>query len=121
MIGIQYDLLAKEAVYQGADWEKTFQIIDPVTLSPYNLAGYEITAEARKKYNDVTAAIVFTCAITDEAMGLIKLSLTNAETSAIAKGVYRYDVEAAEPAPSTIKHKPIIPSLVQVVEEYTQI
>ncbi len=31
MIGSVYDLVEKEAIYQGADWFKEFQIVDPTT------------------------------------------------------------------------------------------
>lgn len=120
MIGMRYDLLDTEAIYQGADWYKDFQIIDPDTSLPYDLTGYTIESQARKKSTDATATIEFDCSVIDSAEGTIRLSLSNTDTSSIAKGAYKYDVEAAEPSPSTIVHKVIIPSIVQVVEEYTK-
>lgn len=120
MIGIQYDLVEKEAIYQGADWYKEFQLIDPDTLLPYDLTGYAIASKGRKRSTDVAAAFTFTSTVSDASQGIVKIALTNVQTSAIPKGNYKYDVEASEPAPSSIIHKAIIPSVVQVVEEYTK-
>lgn len=120
MIGSVYDLVDKEAIYQGADWFKEFQIVDPTTKLPYDLTGYTIASMARNNAKDTTAAITFTCVVSNALEGKIKLSLTNVQTSAIPAGSYKYDVEALEPTPSTIKHKIIIPSQVVVVAEYTK-
>lgn len=120
MIGSVYDLVDKEAIYQGADWYKEFQIVDPTTKLPYNLTDYVISSRARKNATDSLPTITFTCTVSDATNGKIKLALTNAQTSAIAAGTYKYDVEAAEPSPSSIVHKLIIPSQVVVVAEYTK-
>lgn len=120
MIGIQYDLTGAEAIYQGADWYKEFQIIDPSTGLPYNLTGYTIRSQARKKSTDAAASITFTCSVSDASNGVVKLALSNTQTSAVAKGNYKYDVEGVGPTPSTVVHKLIIPSLVTVIEEETK-
>ena len=120
MVGIKYDLIDAEAIFQGADWYKQFQIIDASTKQPYDLTGYTVASAARKTYTDAAPAFIFSCSVVDPANGIIQIALTNDDTSAIPKGNYRYDVELAEPAPSTIIHKPITPSTVQVIEEYTR-
>ena len=120
MIGSVYDLVEKEAIYQGADWFKEFQIVNPITKLPYDLTGYIIASQARRSAKDTSPAITFTCTISDATSGKIKLALTNTQTAAIPAGSYKYDVEATEPLPSTIIHKIIIPSTVVVVGEYTK-
>lgn len=120
MIGSVYDLVDKEAIYQGADWFKEFQIVDPTTKLPYDLTGYSIASQARGNAKDSLPAITFSCTVSDAALGKIKLALSHTQTSAIPAGSYKYDVEATEPLPSTIVHKIIIPSVVTVVSEYTR-
>lgn len=113
MIGMVYDLVDNEAIYQGADWYKEFQLIDPSTGLPYDLTGYTVASQARKGANVIT----FTGTVA--AAGTIRIALTNVQSSAAIKGQYKYDVELTEPAPSAIKHKAILPSLVIVVGEQT--
>jgi hypothetical protein len=120
MIGIRHDLVDDESIYQGADWYKEFQLVNPDTDLPYNLSGFLISSKARKKATDTDAAFTFTCTVSDAAAGKIKLALTNVQTSAIAKpGGYTYDVEAKEVSTSLVS-KVIIPSMVNVVAEYTK-
>ena len=120
MIGSVYDLVDKAAIYQGADWFKEFQIVDPTTKVPYDLTGYSIDSQARLNAQDSLPAITFSCTVSDAPLGKIKLALSHTQTSAIASGSYKYDVEATEPSPSTIVHKVIIPSTVVVISEYTR-
>lgn len=120
MVGIQYDLIGDEAIFQGADWYKRFQFIDPDTDLPYDLTGYSAKAQARKLSTDTNPAIDFVVEVEDEELAIVKMSLTNLTTSSIPKGTYTYDLELIEPSPSAVIHKGIRPSVVEVVNEYTK-
>lgn len=118
MIGIKYDLINDEAIYHGADWYKDFVIVDPTTLLPFDLTGYTAEAMARKYLSSPDASITFD--ITIRTGGIVRIALTNAQTSLIPVGTYSYDIDLSEPTPSTIKHKPITLSIVQVKGEVTK-
>lgn len=120
MVGIQYDLIGDEAIFQGADWYKRFQFIDPDTGLPYDLTGYSAKSQARKLSTDTDPAIDFVAVVEDEKQAIVKISLTNLTTSATPKGTYTYDLELIEPSPSAIIHKAVRPSAVEVVDEYTK-
>lgn len=119
MVGIQYDLTGTEAIYQGADWHKEFQLIDAATRLPYDLSTLEVRASARKKYTDANSTWDFDCAVIDLATATIRLAVSNANSANIAKGIYKYDVEMYS-ANDALVFKVITPSLVEVVEEYTK-
>lgn len=69
-------------------------IFPPVTTSDgsvVNLTGYTVTSLMRRSYA-TRYAVQITAAITNASAGIIKLSLTNVETSGLAVARWVYDV-----------------------------
>lgn len=116
IVGIEYPLEGVEGIYQGADWEKVFQFINPDTKLPYDLSLLTARSQARKKDSDSSPAITFTCSTNQN--GLITLSLNNSQTDAIPKGLYTYDVELVSGA--NVVTKVVLPSPVTVYPGYTK-
>ena len=81
-----------------------------------NLANYSVAAQMRKSY-DATTKTDFTTSKVD-ATGVITLSLTAAETSAVKSGRYVYDCEITATSPAeTIR---VIEGIVTVTPEVTK-
>lgn len=59
--------------------------------APLNLTAYTLRAEAKSAYTAASASFSFTVTKTDATAGEFALSLTAAQTAAIAAGVYVYD------------------------------
>ena len=77
---------------QGATFSETLTVTTDVSTAK-NLTGYTTTSQFRKSY-DSTTYTSFTTAQVD-ATGVITLSLTAAQTTALKSGRYVYDVEIA--------------------------
>jgi hypothetical protein len=79
---------------QGADVaiELHLQTVDGAKK---NLTNYQVAAKLKKNYNSDSAETTdFTAIVADPATdGVVTLSLTNAQTDALSKGRYVYDVE----------------------------
>lgn len=81
-----------------------------------NLANYSVAAQMRKSY-DATTKTDFTTSKVD-ATGVITLSLTAAETSAVKSGRYVYDCEITATSPAeTIR---VIEGIVTITPEVTK-
>jgi len=79
---------------QGSTFKWDISVKDPDDIyTAFPLNGYTPTAMARTNYSDALPAFTFTCAVTSNANGTIRISLTDIQTAAIAKGRYYYDVE----------------------------
>ena len=78
-------------VYQGADFETTF-FVTKDNGANFDLTGYT-GASLIKKHYESSASTAITVEISPPAtVGAVKLSLTNAVTSAMHPGKYVYDV-----------------------------
>ena len=79
---------------QGADQVIQLQLVDGAGAQK-DLIGYTIGAQIRKTYNSAdSSAVSFSTAIANPStLGVINLTLTNAQTSAMKAGRYVYDVE----------------------------
>jgi len=87
---------------QGSTWEKTFQLID-ANGEPVSVAGATPRGKMRSAPESTTVIATFTGSIVDADDGKVKLSLTAAETAAIAANnsgagqfdytKYVYDIE----------------------------
>ena len=87
-----------------------------------NLANYTPAAKLKKSYtssdSDTTS---FTSIISDSTSGIVTLSLTNTQTSALSKGRYVYDVELSflDSASNTIVER-ILEGRIQVTPSVTK-
>ena len=78
-------------VYQGADFETSF-FVTKDNGSSFDLTGYSGASKIKKHYESSTSTDM-TVEITAPAfVGAVKLSLSNAVTSAMTPGKYVYDV-----------------------------
>jgi len=78
---------------QGADIAIELELVD-VNNNYKNLTNYSVAAQMKKNFNSDSAdTTTFSAAITDATHGILVLTLTNAQTSALKVGSYVYDVE----------------------------
>jgi len=81
------------AIDQGSDIAIELELVDANDNSK-NLTNYSAAAQMKRNFNsDSSETTSFTVAITEPTDGLVTLSLTNAQTSALKVGNYVYDVE----------------------------
>lgn len=59
---------------------------------PLNLTGYSVEGQLRKSYNSTTFT-AFSASISNATGGVLRISLTAAQTGALKAGRYVYDVE----------------------------
>ena len=79
---------------QGADQTIKLELVD-TSGAKKDLTGYSASAQIRKTYNSSDSdAVTFSSQIQSPAdEGIVNLTLTNAQTSAMKSGRYVYDVE----------------------------
>ena len=79
---------------QGADQTIKLELVD-TSGATKDLTGYSASAQIRKTYNSSDSdAVTFSSQIQSPADdGIVNLTLTNAQTSAMKSGRYVYDVE----------------------------
>jgi hypothetical protein len=79
---------------QGADQTIKLELVD-TSGATKDLTGYSASAQIRKTYNSSDSdAVTFSSQIQSPAdEGIVNLTLTNAQTSAMKSGRYVYDVE----------------------------
>ena len=81
------------AIDQGSDIAIQLELVD-VNGNPKNLTNFDAAAQMKRNFNsDSSDTHSFSAAITDATQGILTLSLTNAQTSALKVGNYVYDVE----------------------------
>jgi hypothetical protein len=78
-------------IEQGFDFSSSFALGDSRTNSSLNITGYGVTAQLRKTSSS-TSYVSFETSILDSEIGIIKLSLTDEQTSNLKPGRYVYDV-----------------------------
>lgn len=78
---------------QGSDIAVELELVD-LNDNPKNLTNYSVAAQMKKNFNSDSAdTTTFTSAITFPTRGILLLTLTNTQTSALKVGSYVYDVE----------------------------
>lgn len=61
--------------------------------SIFDLTGFNVRGMMRERYTDTNPAETFACSVTSIPNGTVRVSLTAAETAALSKGLYYYDIE----------------------------
>lgn len=102
-------------VYQGADFETNFYVTND-NGSSFNLTGYLGASKIKKHYESSASTDLTVEITTPEVVGAVKLSLTNAVTSAMTPGKYVYDVVLT--APDGTKSR-VLEGVLTVVEGVT--
>jgi hypothetical protein len=82
---------ANIVIEQGYDFYTNFELEDAANNQPKNLVGYGVTAQVRKTYSS-TNSVSFASSIANASNGVISISLTSTQTSALKPGRYVYDV-----------------------------
>ena len=81
------------AIDQGSDIAIQLELVD-VNGNPKNLTNFSAAAQMKRNFNsDSSDTHPFAAAIADATGGILTLSLTNAQTTALKVGNYVYDVE----------------------------
>jgi hypothetical protein len=78
---------------QGSDIALELELVD-VNGNPKNLTNFSAAAQMKRNFNSDSAdTTTFAAALSDPTGGVLTLSLTNIQTSALKVGSYVYDVE----------------------------
>jgi ssDNA-binding replication factor A large subunit len=78
---------------QGSDIAVELELVDQ-NNNYKNLTNYDVNAQMKKNFNsDSSETTIFSAAVTDATRGILVLTLTNEQTSALKVGSYVYDVE----------------------------
>lgn len=77
-------------INQGADYTRTATVKDALNVA-VNLTGYTVAAQIRKNPT-ADIYVAFTTQVTNATLGKISISLTHAQTAALAAGNYMYDI-----------------------------
>lgn len=87
-------------IYQGSTLSLVLRLSDPETGQALDFTGFTARGMMRVKYDDAAPAGVFTCEFTDEATGVVSVSMTAAETAALNFSKAYYDIEVVAPGGS---------------------
>jgi hypothetical protein len=83
----------KFTIDQGSDIAIQLELVDQ-NNNKKNLTSYSAAAKMKRTFNsDSSDTTSFSAAVTDATDGIVTLSLTNSQTSALKVGSYVYDVE----------------------------
>lgn len=83
---------------QGQDWNSTITLIDDNTNSTINAAGYQVVGSLKRNYYSRNVSANIAVAFTDNANGVISLSLPSNVTSNLRDGQYVFDVKSVNPS-----------------------
>lgn len=83
----QFDMNAN----QGAAFDRLFKLQDGNGQT--NISAYTFTAKIKTHYT-ASASVAFTVTVTNASQGEFRLTLTDAQTSAMAPGTWVYDLIA---------------------------
>lgn len=109
-----HNLQGDSRVEQGTDW--FLDLVISSGGSPVDITGFTFGAQIKKQYEDLTALQVITVAITDAVNGKLKLSLTDAETSALPIGKGVWDLEQVDVASDKTR---LLEGIVEITPEVT--
>lgn len=76
---------------QGTTFSVNIQVFDSAG-DPLNISGYTANSQIRKSYNSSNAAATFSANVSNAINGIVTLSLTTEQTSALKYGRYLYDL-----------------------------
>ena len=107
---------ANIVIEQGYDFYTNFELEDAANNQPKNLVGYGVTAQVRKTYSS-TNSVSFASSIANASNGVISISLTSTQTSALKPGRYVYDVELVS---NTLTVERIVEGIVTIYPEATK-
>jgi hypothetical protein len=80
-------------IEQGATFNNIIYLTDDISNANINLASYVVRSQIRRHPEAANATADIQCVITDNANGIIAMSMNAATTSTIKKGRYFFDVE----------------------------
>lgn len=103
---------------QGTTYSLSITVSD-ATGTALNLTGYTLRAQMRKSYG-ATTSTSFTTASATPASGVLTISLTDTQTSALKAGRYVYDIEIVEPVGAGGAVTRVLEGIVTVTPEVTR-
>ena len=109
--------IANLTIDQGATFSSDVTVKD-ANNNAFNLTGYTAEAKMAKGYSSTRTRTSITCTIAaDATTGVITLSLTADQTSALEEGRYVYDLEILQTSSSTITR--VIEGIISVRPQVT--
>lgn len=75
------------------------------TSSPFVLTGYSVRGKIRSRYSSTSVLVSFTGVVLSATGGQTRLSLTAAQTAALAEGQYVYDTEIYTTAATPVVYR----------------
>jgi hypothetical protein len=93
---------AELTIDQGTTFEASLDLKNDDGTA-INVTNYVFQSQIRKSFYSANSTANLVVAITDSVNGVIKLSLTSANTANIKAGRYLYDVKMTTPAGSTTR------------------
>lgn len=104
--------------YQGDDFSMTFRLKNKGTGTPVDLTGCVPKADIKVALSDPNPKVSFTAGLLDPLDGTVKLSLTGAQTAALAAGTALiYDCQLKWPDGTT---KTYLGGAINVLPEVTK-
>ena len=80
-------------IEQGFSFKTFFELVNPKTDSELDLTGSSVESKIRKNYGNSTYVSFASSIIIPATSGIISLSLTSNQTTALTPGRYVYDVK----------------------------
>jgi hypothetical protein len=109
-------VLANLEIDQGSDFV-TQMILENDDGTPMDLRGFTVYSQFRKSYGSVIG-YTFQTAVVDAINGIISLSLSGVQSSAIRPGRFMYDVEIVNAIPVKTR---VVEGIVTINPEITRI
>ena len=88
---------------QGSTFQWDITVYDTDGVTPLDLTGYTVRSQMRRKYLDVNPAASFNITYPDALNGIVRLGLSAAETAALTRGRYFYDIELVDGLGKVVK------------------
>lgn len=83
-------------IEQKTDFDATFNVKNEDNSTPLNLIGYTAVANLKNSFTS-SNSILFTVVFVDRYNGIIKISLSNAQTSLLKRNRYVYSIVLISP------------------------
>jgi hypothetical protein len=80
---------------RGVDYQQLFTVTDRFTKRAIDFSGFSssvITSKIKQYPESVSFAATFTSSLSNSSSGVIKLTLSDTETSKLSPGKYYYDI-----------------------------
>ena len=92
-----------QTIDQGTTYTNNITVYQVDGITPMNLTGYTVASKMRKNHTSSTSHDITSVLVAPLSSGVVKFSLTSAETAAIKAGYYYYDAEITSATGNVIR------------------